>query len=221
MFEIIAVTNRALCVGDFLKRIEALAEAKISLMLREKDLAPDIYEALARKVSGLCSKRGAPFVAHGFAEAAKRLSCARFHAPFSLLKQRPGLCRELLPIRVGASAHSVDEALFAAASGAAYLVAGNIFETACKDGLKGRGIEFLAEIRVRTRIPVYAIGGVSEENITALRDAGATGACLMSSFMQCADPAALAMHLTRALDGNQKKKPDRPLARMIAGACGP
>jgi thiamine-phosphate pyrophosphorylase len=198
-FEIVAVTNRALCAGDFLEKVDALAEAGGSLMLREKDLAPDAYESLAREVLRRCEKHGAPFIVHGFAETAKRLGCARFHAPFSLLRQRPELCRELRPIRVGVSVHSIDEALFAAASGAASLVAGNVFETACKDGLEGRGIGFLAAVRARACIPVYAIGGVSEDNVVALRDAGASGACLMSSFMRSENPAACVERLRRAL----------------------
>ncbi|MGN0713417.1 MAG: thiamine phosphate synthase [Anaerovoracaceae bacterium] len=37
-------------------------------------------------------------------------------------------------------------------------------------------------------IPVYAIGGISPENIDAVRAAGAAGACVMSGLMRCEDP---------------------------------
>ena len=40
------------------------------------------------------------------------------------------------------------------------------------------------------KIPVYAIGGISPENIAAVRAAGAKGACVMSGAMTCEDPAA-------------------------------
>ncbi|MDR1275875.1 MAG: thiamine phosphate synthase [Candidatus Accumulibacter sp.] len=182
-FEIVAVSKRLLCPDEFLERVEALAEVKAALILREKDLAPDAYEALARKVSELYAKHGAPLIVHGFPDVVGRVRCAGFHAPFSLLKQRPGLCRELHPLPVGVSVHSVKEALFAAASGAARVVVGNIFETASKKGVAGRGVEFLAEVCWRVPIPVYAIGGISERNIFAVRDAGAAGACMMSYFM--------------------------------------
>ena len=34
-------------------------------------------------------------------------------------------------------------------------------------------------------LPVYAIGGISPDNIKLVRDAGTKGACVMSGAMQC------------------------------------
>lgn len=178
-------------------RIEALAESNASLMLREKDLAPEDYVALARKVSLICVRRGASFIAHGFPEAAALPGCAGFHAPLSLLSRRPGLCGELFPLRVGTSAHSTEEASLAVSLGAAYLIAGHVFETDCKKGQEARGLEFLSRLCRHVKIPVYAIGGISEWNIGATRAAGAAGACLMSALMRCADPVAYAEKLKR------------------------
>jgi thiamine-phosphate pyrophosphorylase len=197
MFEIVAVTNRALCRGDFLARIEALAESNVSLMLREKDLSPEDYGVLARKVSLICVRRGVSFIAHGFPEAAALPGCAAFHAPLPLLSRRPGLRDELFPLRIGTSVHSIEEALLAVSLGVTYLVAGHIFETGCKKGQQARGLEFLSRLCSRVEIPVYAIGGVSEWNISATRAAGAAGACLMSAFMRCASPVAYAEKLKR------------------------
>jgi thiamine-phosphate pyrophosphorylase len=101
--------------------------------------------------------------------------------------------------RVGVSVHSADEARFAATRGAAYLVAGHIFPTESKAGRAPRGLGFLSEICETVSVPVYAIGGISERNIAEIKQAGAAGACLMSSFMSCADPAAYAEALRRAL----------------------
>jgi thiamine-phosphate pyrophosphorylase len=84
----------------------------------------------------------------------------------------------------------VEEARYAASRGAGYLVAGHIFQTGCKKGLPARGLGLLSEICGQVSIPVYAIGGISEQNIGAVRESGAAGACLMSSFMRSADVAA-------------------------------
>jgi thiamine-phosphate pyrophosphorylase len=101
--------------------------------------------------------------------------------------------------RVGVSVHSADEARFAASRGAAYIVAGHIFPTESKVGRAPRGLAFLSEICEAVSVPVYAIGGISERNIAEIKQAGAAGACLMSSFMSCADPAAYAEALRRDL----------------------
>ena len=37
------------------------------------------------------------------------------------------------------------------------------------------------------KIPVYAIGGISSENIKAVKNAGAKGICVMSGTMMCED----------------------------------
>lgn len=38
-------------------------------------------------------------------------------------------------------------------------------------------------------IPVYAIGGITADNISFARNAGAAGACIMSGLMTCEDSA--------------------------------
>ena len=88
---------------------------------------------------------------------------------------------------IGTSCHSVDDAINSEALGCTYVTAGHIFETDCKKGLPGRGLPFLRELCEAISIPVYAIGGISPENISRVREAGAVGACLMSSLMMCED----------------------------------
>ena len=51
MFKLFWVTDRTLCPGDFLSRLEAIAKARPDgIILREKDLAPEDYRALAAEV---------------------------------------------------------------------------------------------------------------------------------------------------------------------------
>ena len=61
---------------------------------------------------------------------------------------------------------------------------GQIFETDCKKGLKGKGIGFVEAICKACPIPVYAIGGINLERLPQVRKAGAAGGCMMSGFMQ-------------------------------------
>lgn len=52
------------------------------------------------------------------------------------------------------------------------------------------GVELLAQVCQASTLPVYAIGGVGPGNIAQVKQAGATGACVMSGFMTAPDPAA-------------------------------
>ena len=47
---------------------------------------------------------------------------------------------------IGVSCHSLEDALEAQQLGATYLTAGHIFETDCKKGLPGRGLDFLTSV---------------------------------------------------------------------------
>ena len=78
-----------------------------------------------------------------------------------------------------------EEAKEAERLGCTYITAGHIFLTDCKKGLPGRGLTFLQNICENVSIPVYAIGGISNENINDVRQTGAAGACIMSGFMKC------------------------------------
>lgn len=71
--------------------------------------------------------------------------------------------------------------------GCTYITAGHIFETDCKRGLPGRGLEFLREVCRAVTIPVYAIGGIEPKRMAEIFAAGAAGACVMSGPMVCGD----------------------------------
>ena len=85
----------------------------------------------------------------------------------------------------------MDDALEAQALGCSYITAGHVFETDCKKGLPGRGLIFLRNVCNAVQIPVYGIGGIDAGNISEVRAAGASGACLMSSLMVCEDVPGL------------------------------
>lgn len=86
--------------------------------------------------------------------------------------------------RIGTSIHSVEDAVFAESHGADYITAGHIFTTDCKKGLPGRGIDWLKSICNAVSIPVYAIGGISDANVSMLYDCNISGYCMMSASMK-------------------------------------
>ncbi|WP_211171187.1 thiamine phosphate synthase [Bacillus sp. DNRA2] len=180
--KLIAITNRKLCQGDFLSRIEWLAKARpTAIMLREKDLSLEDYEALALKVSDICRENSVPLIINQNLAVAKKLKLANIH--LSMVDFRKNKDELVAFTNIGASVHSVSEAIEAEALGATYLVAGHIFSTDSKKGVPPRGLGFLKEVCGAVSIPVFAIGGIKETNINEVLAVGASGACIMSSAM--------------------------------------
>ncbi len=171
----------------FLERIDRIASSRpAAILLREKDLSEEEYEALARQVMAICAAYGVPCILHTYVDAAARLGAHAVHLP------QAGLARpDVDGLVFGVSCHSLEEALEAERLGCAYLTAGHIFNTDCKGDLPGRGLSFLQEVCAQVNVPVLAIGGIGPDNIGEVRRAGAAGACIMSSCMQCEDPNVL------------------------------
>ncbi len=200
MFKIICVTNRVLC-ETFLRQIEAVAGAHVDgIILREKDLSGVEYEALAAKVVKLCETYGVDCILHNFADAALSLKVKKIHMPLPLLRSMSSGQKEKFE-EIGASCHSVEEAVEAQQLGCTYITAGHIFVTDCKKGILPRGTEFLRQVCHSTTLPVYAIGGIDETNVAAVRKAGAAGVCIMSGFMKCENVSEYVQKIKRAGDG--------------------
>lgn len=180
-----AVTNRHLCDRDFLEQIAFLASTDIdAIILREKDMTPEGYECLARDVLTICKRYHKKCILHSFAEVAVKLNCENIHLPLPVLKElsERGALNGFK--HIGTSVHSLEDVQAAEEAGATCLTAGHIFETDCKKGLPGRGLTFLENVCRSTELPVYAIGGITPENLESVRHAGAVGGCMMSLSMR-------------------------------------
>lgn len=185
MSELICITNRKLCRGDFLERIEVIAaERPAAIVLREKDLPETDYRKLAVQVLEICRSHQVPFYAHTYAQTAVALGAEGLHLPLHRLRSMAESERRQFS-RLGASCHSLEDAGEAQELGCTYLIAGHIFPTDCKKGLASRGLAFLEEICRNAKVPVYAIGGISSQNLPEIKKAGARGGCVMSSLMEC------------------------------------
>lgn len=185
---LIFVTNRKLCQEDFLDRIRNLAKAKpYAVMLREKDLDLQGYERLAWKVREICDSYGVILIIHQNSELAEKMKCTHLHLSMPALRAY----QKKHSLVIGASVHSVAEAEEAQNLGADYIVAGHIYATDCKKGVPPRGLPFLQEICQAVSLPVFAIGGITRNNVKELINCGAQGFCVMSEAMTCQNPTAV------------------------------
>ena len=186
------ITNRHLVQGDFLKQLEKVTKLHPhALILREKDLTDDAYESLAKKVFDLCKREDITFFLHTKIEIARKIGCQNIHLSIPVLKglsetEKKALTEDFCEISI--SCHSMEDVEIAMAGGATQIILGTIFETECKKGVLGKGVEFVREICQKCPLPVYAIGGMNLQRLPLVIDAGAAGCCMMSGFMQTTKP---------------------------------
>ena len=195
------ITNRKLCENENLekqiKKIFSAYEKKIilknfeivALTLREKDLYKNEYLNLVKKIYPICKKYGIDLILHQNYDLNldEKYNIEGIHLSYEIFKSLNKNIREKLIKkykRIGVSIHSLEEAKDVENLGATYVVAGHIFETDCKKGLEPRGLNFIKELSSILTIPIFAIGGINEENSNLVLNSRAFGVCMMSSLMK-------------------------------------
>jgi thiamine-phosphate pyrophosphorylase len=83
---------------------------------------------------------------------------------------------------VGRSVHSLESALRAEGEGADYVIFGPVWASKSHPASAPTGIAALAEVARAVRIPVLAIGGVTQQRIAECQAAGAAGYAAIRLF---------------------------------------
>ena len=173
-------------LGDVVESV--LENGATFLQIREKDLAPDAFEAGAERLKTLCVQRGVPFVVNDSVEIALKIDADGVHVGQSDIKGRD--IRAIIgPDKIlGISAGTVEEASAAEKAGADYIGVGAVFATSTKKNARSMTMERLKEIVSSVSIPVVAIGGISTENILQLCGSGVDGVAVVSAIFAAEDP---------------------------------
>lgn len=195
------ISNRKLCANENLeKQIEKIFSAYqrkiilenfeiVSLTLREKDLNKNEYLKLVEKIYPICQKYRIDLILHQNYNLRldNKYNIKGLHLSYNTFKSLNKNIREELIKKykkIGVSIHSIDEAKEVENLGATYIVAGHIFKTDCKKDLEPRGLKFIQELSLILTIPIFAIGGINQENSHLVINSGAFGVCMMSSLMK-------------------------------------
>lgn len=195
------ISNRKLCENENLeKQIEKIFSTYqrkiilenfeiVSLTLREKDLNKNKYLKLVEKIYPICQKYRIDLILHQNYDLRldNKYNIKGLHLSYNTFKSLNKNIREELIKKykkIGVSIHSIDEAKEVENLGATYIVAGHIFKTDCKKDLEPRGLKFIQELSLILTIPIFAIGGINQENSHLVINSGAFGVCMMSSLMK-------------------------------------
>lgn len=195
-----AVTDRRwLKEGETLvTRTEKAIDGGVTFVqLREKDLDEENFEREGRELKELCRKRGVPFVINDNVDLAAKLDADGVHVGQSDM--------EALDVRriiggdkiLGVSAQTVEQAVTAEKHGADYLGVGAVFPTGSKDDAAEVSYDTLKAICAAVKIPVIAIGGITEDNVTELSKSGICGIAVISALYAKEDIKSAARKLRK------------------------
>lgn len=155
--------------------------------IRCKGLQSDQYWPVAERVAVALAGYDPLLVINDRADIALALGCDGVHRPQAGLPFTA--LRRLLEYRlIGVSCHDTAELLEADEDGADFVTFGPVFETTSKPDATPTGLQALSAACKLVDCPVYALGGVTPENVADCIAAGAHGVAVLSGIMLAGDP---------------------------------
>lgn len=187
--------------GDLLESIEASFQAGVRLLqIREKEMLGGPLYRLAESVKKLAEQFHVKFLINDRADIAAAIGADGVHLGsrgISLNNVRDVFGEKML---LGYSAHTVEEAKVASCLGADFVTLSPIFPTRKKFTGPIMGLEGLRTACSEVDIPVYALGGITPENVSDTLEAGAYGVALISYVFSDSDPGSRARKIVRLVE---------------------
>lgn len=179
-----AVTDRLWLNGKTLyEQVEEAIKGGVTFVqLREKKLDEESFLNEALEIQKLCRKYNIPFVVNDSVEIARKINADGVHVGQSDMEAVT--VRSILGNNkiLGVSAQTVEQALLAEKQGADYLGVGAVFPTGSKADADDVSYDTLKEICSAVSIPVVAIGGINENNVSTLKGSGVLGIAVISAI---------------------------------------
>ena len=100
---------------------------------------------------------------------------------------------------VGVSTHSIEQARSAVVDGANYIGVGPTFPSSTKDFESFAGLELVRSVAAEIRLPAFAIGGITLENVGEVLAAGISRVAVSAAIVEASEPGEVAREFTRRL----------------------
>jgi thiamine-phosphate pyrophosphorylase len=185
-FRLYAITDRHRCAPTPLTEVvsELLDVGVTAIQLREKDLNDAELMHLAQPIIELCQNYKAKLFINTDIRVACNVGAAGVHLPANAESVGSVKAQTDDNFYIGCSVHSIDAAEKREAEGADFLTYSPIYPTASKPGYgPAVGVENLAKVAARVKLPVFALGGITPARATECLAAGAFGVAVMSGVM--------------------------------------
>ena len=170
---------------------QTMLEAGARIMqLRLKDVGGRDFLAAARAIAELCRKHSAILIVNDRVDIAILAEAHGVHLgqtdlPLEAARRIAG------PDRViGISTHNLEQARAAENGGADYIGFGPIYPGGLRNNAAGVGLDNLRAIRAAVKIPIVAIGGITEGRVTETLGAGADAVAIITDVVNAPDIGA-------------------------------
>lgn len=205
-YKLILVTHRQnQSLDNYLSFIKQCVSNGVScVQLREKNAEPAFKLQFAQGLQELLLAYEVPLIINDDIQLALEVNAAGVHLGQSDASIETA--RKLLGNSkyIGLSIEAEQELEQANLFALDYVAASAVFPSQHKDNLKKIwGIEGVQKLCKQTKHPVVGIGGLNEENMVQLLQAGAKGAAVIGALHQAVDPAAMSAKLRKIIDNNR------------------
>lgn len=195
--DIYPVTCEKLSAGrSDLEVLEAVIEggAKI-IQLREKEYSKRAFYDLAVKFREITEGAGVLLIINDHVDIALAIGADGVHLGQDDFPV-PAARRIAPDLLIGASTHSLEEALKAQSEGADYINIGPIFPTQTKEGVEHfLGPEAIERIGSKVTIPFTVMGGISESNLDRVLAGGAQRVAVVTAITKAPNIAEKVRYL--------------------------
>ncbi|MFH1596708.1 MAG: thiamine phosphate synthase [Pseudomonadota bacterium] len=198
--DLYVVITEAFCAGRAALDVLAmtLAAGVRLIQLREKEMADRLLYGRALEFRRQTAAAGALLIVDDRVDIALAAGADGVHLGQDDLPL--DAARRLAPeLIIGASTHSLEEALAAQEAGASYLNIGPIFPTQTKSIPAPLGPEAIDQIAPRLRIPWTTMGGITSANLSRVVCRGARHPAVMTAVTAAPDPTAAALQLRQMI----------------------
>ena len=167
------------------------------LQLRLKETTGRDFLAAAIGIARMCRQRGATLIVNDRIDIAMLSDADGVHLGQKDLPLQEG--RRLMgPDKIiGISTASVEMARAAEAGGADYIGFGPMYQGGLKNIKVGQGLDNLRAVRAAVKLPIVAIGGITEATMPDVLSAGADAAAIITDVIKARDIAAKVRALLR------------------------
>jgi thiamine-phosphate pyrophosphorylase len=171
--------------------------AKI-VQLREKQSSGEEILRLAEELLKLTRKYNVPLIINDYLELARDIGAEGVHLgqhDTSLAEARKVLGNRAI---IGVSCYSsIERGIEAHEEGADYLAFGTPFFTPTKPDRQPTSFEILKEARrAIPEIPIFAIGGITPQNVASILETGVDGIAVITSVFGSSDPEKVSRQLS-------------------------
>lgn len=184
---------------------QAIRGGATTIQLRDKVSSKKELLPVALHLRDLCAEHNVLFIVNDYLDLALAVEADGLHLGQDDLPVK--VARRLLPIDMilGSSVCTVAQAVAAQAEGADYIGVCSIYPTTSKEMVEVVGLDGLRHIRQAVTMPLVALGGVNEANVSDVLAAGADTVAVINAVLGAEDVEKASRQITDRIKDERVK----------------